>query len=185
MDSYTIILPNEKISTYKLVTFIVSIMNSSALFYLLLVGGFSGIHYSLLVFSFLISVTLLVFYLFLKSQRKTILKFIIISILFSGIIWLLVTVSLICLGLILFSVFGLYNLRPFELVINKDGVVFPSFPKKHFRWEEIDQIVLKDFVLTIDLKNNKLMQYSLNEKENISLNELSFNQFVKSLKNRI
>jgi hypothetical protein len=84
----------------------------------------------------------------------------------------------------LFAFMGLKTIRKLEIVINKIGVEYPSFPKKIFQWTEVEQVVLKDGMLTIDLKNNKLIQFVISSKEN-NLDEAQFNEHCKQLQNQI
>ena len=46
-------------------------------------------------------------------------------------------------------------------------------------WNEVSNLILKDNILTIDLKNNKLIQHTINENENKELDETAFNTFVQ------
>lgn len=63
------------------------------------------------------------------------------------------------------------------MIVNEAGVIYPSFPSKWYPWEVIDQVILKDNMLTIDLKNNKLIQISISEKENEKLEASEFNTY--------
>lgn len=47
---------------------------------------------------------------------------------------------------------------PQEVAFDPTEVVVNSFPKKHYQWSELANVVLKDNLLTIDFKNNKLVQ---------------------------
>ncbi|RXK85807.1 hypothetical protein [Filimonas effusa] len=49
------------------------------------------------------------------------------------------------------------NLPP-EIGFSEYGVSFNTFPKRTVKWDEITNVVLKDDLLTIDYKNNKLFQ---------------------------
>ena len=55
-----------------------------------------------------------------------------------------------------------------------------AFPKKNIQWSELDNVVIKDNVLTIDFKNNNLIQHTFDQSENETLDEVALNQFVKS-----
>ncbi|RFM27982.1 hypothetical protein [Deminuibacter soli] len=51
-----------------------------------------------------------------------------------------------------------YAKTPLEIGFSKDNVTVNSIPRKHFTWNSIGNAVLKDELLTIDFKNNKLIQ---------------------------
>lgn len=68
---------------------------------------------------------------------------------------------------------------PKEIGIDKDGVTFNSLPKKFVLWDTISNTVLKDGLLTIDYKNNKLFQKEIQEHVEEET-EKEFNEFCKT-----
>ncbi len=66
-----------------------------------------------------------------------------------------------------------------EIAFDSTEIVFNSFPKKRFLWEELNNVILKDGLLTIDCKNNVLIQRMVNEEIPISV-EKEFNEFCKN-----
>ncbi len=67
---------------------------------------------------------------------------------------------------------------PDEIGFSEETVVINSFPKKKFNWTDIQNVILKDNLLTVDFKNNKLIQKELNE-EVSPLIEQEFNEFCR------
>ena len=177
MDKYTFILPNDKAATYKVVTFIIAIMNVVAFVLVTIKSENTEVNSFLIPMGFSIIATPFINYFIFKSN-KNILSFNVAFIL-CGIVWIFLGMIFPGILLILFSVFGFYTNKDFKLEILKDEIVYPTFPKKHYQWNEVEQIILKDNILTIDLKNNKLMQFSLLEKENKGIDENVFNDFCK------
>jgi hypothetical protein len=57
-----------------------------------------------------------------------------------------------------------------------DKILYPSFPIKKIKWNELNNLVLKDRLITIDFKNNKLIQQPI-DAESYSVNEQEFNDF--------
>ena len=47
---------------------------------------------------------------------------------------------------------------PAEIGVDDNGIVFNSLPAKSFAWNEINNMLLKDNIITIDFKNNKIYQ---------------------------
>jgi uncharacterized membrane protein YobD (UPF0266 family) len=82
-------------------------------------------------------------------------------------------------GLLLVLLIALYFISKRKLVItiNKDHITYPSFPKMLIHWAQLNNVILKDGILTIDLKNNKIIQHSVNE----NVNEKEFNDFCSRL----
>jgi hypothetical protein len=64
-------------------------------------------------------------------------------------------------------------------------ISYPSFPQKKIEWNEVSNLILKDNILTIDLKNNKLIQHTIKENENKDLDETAFNIFIQQQLNNI
>ena len=177
MDKYIFILPNDKAATYKVVTFIIAIMNVVAFVLVMMKSASTEINSFLIPMGISIIATPFINYFIFKSN-KNILSFN-VSFIMCGIVWMFLGMILPGILLITFSIFGFYTNKDFKLEILKDEIVYPSFPKKHYQWNEVAQIILKDNILTIDLKNNKLMQFTLAEKDNNEINEIAFNDFCK------
>jgi hypothetical protein len=63
-----------------------------------------------------------------------------------------------------------------EVAFDKKEIVFNSIPSKKFKWEQVNNVVLKDNILTIDLKNNQLIQKTV-KAEVTPEQEKEFNAF--------
>ena len=66
-----------------------------------------------------------------------------------------------------------------EIAFDAEEIVINSFPKKKFSWNELNNVVLKDGLLTVDFKNNKLIQKEVDSEVNPQV-EAEFNHFAKS-----
>ncbi len=175
MDNFSIILTNEKAATYKVVTFIIAGINLLAFVYFLLAipGVFiqwvSGIGLCLLA-------AVCVHYVWLSS-RSTI-RFFNLVFLCCAICWIMLGIYLGGLLLGIAALFGWFVSKELSVRFSTEGCLYPSFPPQLIHWSEIEQVILKDNVLTLDLKNNQLLQFVIAEKENIP-DELVFNLFCK------
>jgi hypothetical protein len=69
---------------------------------------------------------------------------------------------------------------PEEVGFNEEGVTFNSFPKKQYAWDQISNAVLKDGLLTVDKKNNKLFQKEVEQHVNPAI-ENEFNLFCTNM----
>ena len=69
---------------------------------------------------------------------------------------------------------------PAEIAFDSEEIVFNSFPKKRYGWSVISNVVLKDGLVTIDLKDNTLIQKEVNELVSKDI-ENEFNAFCKQL----
>jgi hypothetical protein len=63
------------------------------------------------------------------------------------------------------------------LQFSKTNIEKRSFPVKKYKWDELTNVVLKDNFITLDFKNNKLLQAEI---QSININEDAFNTFAKA-----
>jgi len=176
MRSYTILLPNEKAKTYRYVTLFILLVNC-------LVFGFVYFHATgermstTSLWGTILSFTSLVLFIIhfftgkLSSYRPGI-SFIILSI-----FWFMLGNYLLGIFILFFAVTGFYAGKKFNVVFTESGITYPSFPEKKYGWNEVSNVMLKDNVLTIDLKNNKLIQAVIEKGSAGQVNENDFNEF--------
>ncbi len=69
---------------------------------------------------------------------------------------------------------------PQEVAFDEVEIVFNTFPKKIYAWSDITNVVLKDGMITIDFRNNKLIQKEI-ESQTSALEEQEFNEFCISM----
>ncbi len=72
-------------------------------------------------------------------------------------------------------------------MLQKRSIYFNSYviehktrPYRRFKWSDLSNVVLKDNIITLDFKNNKLIQGEINT----SVDENIFNAFVKDQLNK-
>lgn len=68
--------------------------------------------------------------------------------------------------------------RPLIVLIRKEHVQYPSFPSKKISWSALDSLLLKDGLLTIDFKNDRLVQQPV-ETDISSRQEQEINEFCR------
>jgi hypothetical protein len=74
--------------------------------------------------------------------------------------------------LILFFLYKI-SLRPLRVTFSEPGIDYPSFPRKKFEWNKIAQVIVKDNLLTIDLRSNQLMQHLIEKNSFIDDKEVA------------
>lgn len=67
--------------------------------------------------------------------------------------------------------------REMDVIVAADRISYPSFPPKNIAWTELNNVILKDGLLTIDFKNNKLIQQLIDD--NTAIDENAFNQYCR------
>ena len=68
-------------------------------------------------------------------------------------------------------------LQQLKFVFTSEKVMKINFPKKQFGWNLFSNVILKDHILTLDFKNNKLIQAEIENLHDIS--EIQFNEFAQ------
>jgi hypothetical protein len=68
--------------------------------------------------------------------------------------------------------------RPLKVKVGEGVISYPSFPAKKISWAELNNIILKDDLLTIDFKNNRIIQQMIDKKFR-SVKEEDFNEFCR------
>ncbi len=179
MYKFNIILPDEKNRTYHLVTVLIAILNAAGFVYMKSHINSEGSDF-LTLFGGSILIGQIGNYFFFKKRRKTNLFTMLITIILASICWLFLGMMAFGLLDLTFAILGFIAFRKLQIKFFDDKIEFPSFPKKQINWNDLDNLILKDGILTIDFKNNKLMQFTLNPSDNKDLIESAFNDFVKN-----
>lgn len=68
---------------------------------------------------------------------------------------------------------------PDQWVFNTDKITHRVFPRKNYEWVEIEQVMIRDGLFTLDLRNNTLIQKPLDQPVEAAL-IAEFNQFCQS-----
>ncbi len=175
IDCYNIAIPNEKAATYKVVTFIISLLNLVAFIYVALKSGSdTGVILTIGLILGMAAVVLFVIQRYVthaKSGPPAIL------LLLSSFCWLLTANYLVGSMLLIFSLLSLLAIKPLVISFTGDGIMYPSFPAKLIGWGEVDFVILKDDILSIELKNNTLMQFTLENNVAKGIDTAEFNSY--------
>lgn len=101
--------------------------------------------------------------------------------------WAIVNIMLPWLYLEKWWIVGLISLvlityiiarRPLKVKVDAGRIIYPSFPAKKISWTDLNNIIIKDDLLTIDFKNNRIIQ-QLVDKKFQSVKEADFNEFCR------
>jgi hypothetical protein len=118
---------------------------------------------------------------FINRKTKTALRYMMAGFMIFATAWLLIGQIVFALLTVVFAAFGWKEIAPRFLELNEDGLQLNTFPIKKFSWSEVEHIQIKDGLLTIDFKDNRLMQFTLSESLNPTLQESAIFEFRKLL----
>jgi hypothetical protein len=80
--------------------------------------------------------------------------------------------------MIIFFILDILAHRPLIIKVTKKGIAYPSLIEKNINWADLSNVLLKDGMLTIDFRNNRLLQLLIANAES-DVNEKDFNEFCK------
>lgn len=179
MKKFELALKNEKEKFYRTISWIIISSNVICLVLLSASGNFEKWGYlvvaGLTFFSIWVSK-----HFKIAGQQSTFYApfFILIILWISTACWWMSVINLV------FLVLDTIARRKLVVKIFPDKIIYPSWPEKTIKWEELNNLVLKDSLLTIDFKNNKLLQQEIINGENeYDINEKEFNAFCKEMIN--
>ncbi len=172
---YTIILKNEKLASYnRLGLFILLIHFLYFTGYFLKVN--SNVNFLLLAGG--IAAAFLGFVLNISSATKNkkpmipfVVMFVIMAIAWAGLVNYWLTAAMIILAFLDVTV----RKKP-TVVFFDDRISIQAFPGKTYEWEDMSNVILKDDILTLDFKNDRLMQAEI-DGDSFHVDEIGFNEF--------
>jgi hypothetical protein len=132
--------------------------------------------------SYIIPLVIIVLWIINKLQagRKDSIVYYRLPLLFAALGWITDPLHFWWLGLV-YAVVGFcerFIKFPNEIGFTKEQVIINSFPKKTFSWVDVENVMIRDNLFTLDLRNNKMIQKQLDEPIEADL-EQEFNQFCK------
>lgn len=173
---YEFPLINTKIKYYQQFAYGLVIINLAFLLFLSYADDKSTFIASMAVTSTVLLATVLWDYLTYRRSKKFIsISFLLVLVAIwwmrIGFYWMFV------LNLFLWLSY-LISRRQLNIEISDHEIIYPSFPHKKIHWQDVSNLVLKDDILTIDLKNNKIYQHHIPYAEKYTNTE-KFNHFCK------
>ncbi len=174
MQQFEIILKNDKIKLYRTIALINLLLNLSIFTFLLFYDVYRAVA--------LTSVFALALYVLLRwyvSKKQNPGYFFDEFVFFiPAMCWFGLHNYLLMIVLILMGLLYRFSLQKLKFIFTSEKVMRTNFPKKEFDWNQFSNVILKDNILTLDFKNNKLIQAEIEKTQ--QLNEERFNEFALS-----
>ena len=174
MQQFEIVLKNEKVKSYKNIAWIFLALNFAVFIFLLFYDAFRPAALSFIIA--LLLYVLLRWYLFKNNRASYFLDEFVFIIPAAG--WFGLHNYLVAIACFLLGILYKLSLQQIKFVFRRESVTKVNFPKKEFEWSAFSNVLLKNNILTIDFKNNKLIQTELEKGQ--SIDETEFNEFAKS-----
>jgi hypothetical protein len=178
MQQFEIILKNEKTKSYNKIALINLVLNIVIFSFLLFYDEFQLIGLSS-IFALGLYV-LLRWYVFKKQQATQFFDEFVFFI--PAMCWFGLRSYTLMVILILMGFLFKFSMQKIKFVFTRQNVMKTNFPKKEFDWNLFSNVMLRDNILTLDFKNNKLIQVEIEDPE--KTNSIDFNEFAKSKINK-
>lgn len=130
------------------------------------------------------------FEIILKNDKAKTYRFIILLLLLINVVFVIYLlfnhhlweiIVAIIFGDIILLFLSILALKKTSLYFTSSNIEKRIFPFKKYSWDDVSNVILKDHLITIDFKNNKLLQAEI---QNISIDENAFNTFAKAQLNK-
>lgn len=175
---YRIVIKNERFKSIKWIQTIILLMNCLAI----LAFGYLRNDSFLIIWSAVIASSIVLLW-----NEKKINKFKLFkksNFALTGLIWALCGWTFIgnwlMAGIILVLLILQLSLKnKFEIVFSNFEIQIPLFAKKTYAWHELENVVLRDGLLTIDFKSNRLLQHEIIAEESGMIVEEDFNEYCQ------
>ena len=179
MQKFELVLKNDKIKQYDRFALFIVIINLAVFCFLLVNTGEKGIRVASVIGIALITIALLIDYFLVRIKNNIDAPYRFAGLYIAAFAWMQMGNwwgAVLC-----FIIAFLYQAakRPLSVIVGEGSVVFTSFPKKNIIWDQLSNLILKDGLLTVDFKNNKIIQSELSSSQK-PVNEKEFNEFCKS-----
>lgn len=172
MQKFELVLKNEKIKQYHLFALLIISLN------VIFLGSLAFTNSEIRFRSLAIILLIVVFFIVEKYSKKK--KYNAKAAATLLIILAYLAFQLWWAAAIMTSLAILYIISARKLVVkvNTSYVIYPSAIKKVVEWKQLSNMILKDGLLTIDFKNNTIIQ-QLIENTNETVDEKEFNDFCR------
>lgn len=158
MNRYIIQIPNEREKIYSRITFIILSLQFFAFGYVLLMSP-TILSSGLALSGLILNAVPWLYYLLNKKNAGA--KILATSGIISAFIWMYFGNYFPGTMLLLFTLAGIFAGQKKVIIFTDTFIEFPSFPPRKYFWNQIEKVVYKDDILTIDLKNNQLIQVNV------------------------
>jgi hypothetical protein len=165
---FTFTLKNENGHRYRWLFLLLVLLNSLGLWYLAIIGPSSPVIPGLATLILILVALVEIIY---RDLRWRLPVYLALLILWTITPWYFMAFILLLLGWLEY-VQGKKKI----LVFSADHILFPSLFTKKLAWDDLSNVILKDDLLTIDFRNNRLFQAIISEGKN-KTDEIIFNEF--------
>jgi hypothetical protein len=173
MLRFAVELKNRKLKTYTVISWLIIALNFISFLYVGVtrIGGIMNLpFFTAGVLAFLFFIGFISRNLMTENDRLG------LAFPLSIIVWIILQFYWAAIIVFFLFLFQDISRRKLTVLFFDDNIVYPSFPKRIIEWKDLNNVVLKDGLLTIDLKTDKIFQ---NEILSLTIED-EFNEFCNT-----
>jgi len=178
MKQFELVLKNEKEVSYKRISILLLVLNLVGILFIIYLKGFKN-RGALIIAAIAVFAAFSSLY-FRNKNEKAILTGAFFLLSFA---WIVAGYWVVGLLNFLFMILHIAALQKPIVSVSERQVIYPSFPKKKIDWQELSNLILKDGLLTIDFKNNRIIQQHIADISS-TIDEKEFNDFCRQQLNK-
>ncbi len=182
MQQFQITLKNEKVQLYNRLSWIIICIYILIFLYLSLFSSDKNISSGSIATLIMLSCFFILKYYLQKTKREwqigadTFFFLLMIGWISTQQYWLSIIPGV-------FFILSGITARKFIAFFSEEKITYPSFPVKTIYWDDLNNAILKDGLLTIDFKNDKFIQQFIDDTKT-AINEQEFNDFCRQQLNK-
>ena len=178
--AYNFIIKNEKTRNYRLISQLLVIFNLLGFVFVTIQNEGSIAKNYAILFGLLITAVYTFFTVTEWVTKKSLPDFWHRSVFFfCSLAWFKQGHWWLSIALLLFIILDIIAHRKLIVIVAENNILIPYFPVKKAGWNELNNVILKDGLLTIDFKNNRLFQQLILNSDR-DVNEKDFNDFCRT-----
>jgi len=174
---FTIILKNEKLTSYNRLALFILLIH--LLFFIgdilktppdvNVAAPIAGMIISLIGFGFNIQS--------FSKNKKPLVPFVVVFTALA-VVWVMLTNLWPPITMLVLAFLDVHVRKKITVVFSDDGIAINTLPSKNYQWVQLGNVILKDRILTLDFKDDRLIQTEIGE-ESWGVEEDGFNSFCK------
>lgn len=174
MQQFEIILKNDKIKSYRGIALFILLLNIAVFIFLLFYDEY---RYEAASAILLIGIYIFMrLYFIRKYNQGNYLDQVLLFVLAGC--WFGMQNYFMVFLLVILGILYHLSLQKLLFVFTTEKISKMNFPVKDFNWNLFNNVILKDNILTLDFKNNRLIQAEIDK--SLEINERQFNSFAQS-----
>ena len=173
---YNLALRNDKVKQYNRFAIFIILLNLLVLLAVSYFSAESRIRVYAFFGSLTIAVTLIVMFFLVRRKQHTESIYLLAGLFFSFLTWMQVGNVWASIIIVLLMLLYIIAKKPVIIHFENDQIVYSTIPKKSVSWDQLSNVMLKDGLLTIDYRSNKIMQAEIVDLAGM-INEKDFNEF--------